>query len=440
MRNIAKPVAIRKDTSKWPVGIVPVGGPLNDSVQERSAGGGEDADRGGVEGSGEVLLSVADAEQLARLRLPAQVWDFIAGGSGAELTRRANLAAFDDVYLVPRVLAGVRACDPAATLAGCEAALPVAVAPMAYQRMVHPDGELALAAACALARVPYTAAMLSSVTVEEIAQAGGCLWLQLYWLRDRGLVIELVRRAEAVGCRALVLTVDVPELGRRLRDLRNGFTFPDGVYPANLAHRGDGGSGGSGGGGSGSEVGLTGPSAPGKSAVASHTAAIFDPSLSWSDVAWLAGQTSVPLVLKGILDADDARHAADLGVAGIVVSNHGGRQLDGAAPSITALPWIIDAVAGRCEVLLDSGVRSGLDVLKAVALGATGVMLGRPALWGLALGGTAGAGSVLALLAEELRQAMTLAGCPDLAAARALRTMTRPGVLARPASASPAPG
>jgi 4-hydroxymandelate oxidase len=423
-RDIAKPVLIKKDNEQMPGRVVPVGGPLNDSVQARSAGGGEAVGRDAADGSAEVLVSVADAEQLARLRLPPPVWDFIAGGSGTELTSQANLAAFDDIYLVPRVLTGARACDPATTLAGCEAALPVAVAPMAYQRMVHPDGELALAAACAKARVPFTVAMLSSVTLEDIAQAGGCLWLQLYWLRDRGVVIDLVRRAETVGCRALVLTVDVPELGRRLRDLRNAFTFPDGVYPANLANRDGGG-----------EIGRAGPTAPGQSAVASHTAAIFDPSLSWSDVAWLAEQTSVPLILKGILHADDARHAADIGVAGIVVSNHGGRQLDGAVPSIAALPWIADAVAGRCEVLLDSGVRSGLDVLKAVALGATGVMLGRPALWGLALGGAAGADSVLALLAEELRQAMTLAGCPDLAAVRALRAMPRPGLLGGPAGA-----
>ncbi len=354
------------------------------------------------------LLSVGDAERLAEHRMPAQVRDFIAGGSGAELTLRANRAALDDVYLVPRVLADVSACDPAAALAGCQAALPVAVAPMAYQRMVHADGEVGLAAACAQAGIPYTAAMLASATVEEIAQAGGCTWMQLYWLLDRGLMIELIRRAEAAGCRALVLTVDVPELGRRLRDLRNGFTFPDGIYPANLAGHG-----------AAAEVR---PGAPGQSAVATHTASIFDPSLSWPDVAWLAEQTSLPLILKGILDAGDAAHAADLGVAGIVVSNHGGRQFDGAVPTVTALPPIVDAVAGRCEVILDSGVRGGLDVLKAVALGADGAMLGLPALWGLAIGGAAGAAVVLRLLAEEFRQAMALAGCPDLAAVSALRT------------------
>jgi 4-hydroxymandelate oxidase len=357
------------------------------------------------------LVSVADAEPLAAARLPAPVWDFIAGGSGAELTRRANLAAWNEVYVVPRVLADVSACDPAATLAGCAAALPVAVAPMAYQTMIHPDGEVGLAAAAAQAQIPYTAAMLSGVSIEEIARAGGCIWLQLYWLRDRGMTLDLVRRAEAVGCRALVLTVDVPLLGRRLRDLRNGFTLPDGIHAANLT-RGDGPLPGQ-------------PHLPGQSGVSRHTAAIFDPSLGWSDVAWLAEQTSLPLIIKGILDPGDARRAADVGAAGIVVSNHGGRQLDGAVPTLTALPWVIEAVAGRCPVLLDSGVRSGLDVLKAVALGAAGVLLGRPALWGLAIGGAAGAAGVLSLLAEELRLAMALAGCRDLAAIGTLRTVTR---------------
>ncbi len=204
-----------------------------------------------------------------------------------------------------------------------------------------------------------------------------------------------------------MLTVDVPELGRRLRDLRNGFALPEGITPANLrqaaapSHTGRAGSSG----------------------VASHTADIFDPGLGWSDVAWLRDQTSLPLVLKGVLDPGDARRAAELGVTGIVVSNHGGRQLDGAVPSITALPPVLDAVSGRCQVLLDSGIRSGTDVLKAIALGADGVLLGRPALWGLAAGGAAGAAKVLSLLAEEIRHAMTLAGSPDLATTRSLRAV-----------------
>ena len=363
----------------------------------------------GMRESFDALVCVQDAEQLAAANLPAGVRDFVSGGSGAELTRDANRAALDRVFLVPRVLAGLSCCDLGATLIGDRARLPVAVAPMAYQRMVHPDGELGIAAACAEAGIPYTAAMLASVSLEEIAAGGGRTWLQLYWLRDRGLLLDLVRRAEAAGCTALMLTVDVPELGRRLRDLRNGFALPEGIAPANLRQA--------------SAPAPSHTARVGSSGVASHTADLFDPGLGWRDVAWLRDQTSLPLVLKGVLDPDDARRAAEIGVDGIVVSNHGGRQLDGAVPSITALPPVLHAVDGRCQVLFDSGIRSGTDVLKAIALGAAGVLLGRPALWGLAAGGAAGAAKVLSLLAEEIRHAMTLAGCPDLATARSLRTI-----------------
>ncbi len=358
------------------------------------------------------MLSVADAEQLAATVLPADVWDFVSGGSETERTLAANRTALDNVYLVPKMLADVSAVSLSTTLVGSQASMPVAVAPMAYQRMVHPDGELGLAAACASAGVPYVAAMLASTSIEQVGAVAGPLWLQLYWLHDRGLMLDLVKRAEAVGCQALVLTVDVPRLGRRLKDMRNGFAFPDGIIAANLA--GDEGDG----------PALPG-SVPGSSAVDRHTAAIFDPSLSWSDLGWLTERTSLPVMLKGILDPGDARRAADAGIAAIVVSNHGGRQLDGAVPSVTALPWVVEAVAGRCQVLLDSGIRGGTDVLRAIALGADGVMLGRPALWALAVGGQAGATQVLALLGEELAQAMALAGCPDLACASSLLTVIR---------------
>jgi 4-hydroxymandelate oxidase len=358
------------------------------------------------------MLSVADAERLAADVLPRDVWDFVSGGSETERTLAANRAALDNVYLVPQMLADVSSLAASTSLVGCEAALPVVLAPMAYQRMIHPDGEVGLASACASAGIPYTAAMLSSTSIERIGAVGGCLWLQLYWLQDRELMLDLVKRAQAAGCRALMLTVDVPRLGRRLRDMRNAFAFPAGIVAANLVGGDDGGPA------------LPG-SVPGSSAVDRHTSAIFDPSLRWSDLSWLSDRTSLPLVLKGILDAGDAQRAVDAGVAAIVVSNHGGRQLDGAVPSITALPWVLEAVAGRCQVLLDSGIRGGTDVLRALALGADGVMLGRPALWALAAGGAPGAVRLLELLGEELAQAMTLAGCPDLAAIRSLRTVVR---------------
>jgi 4-hydroxymandelate oxidase len=352
------------------------------------------------------LLTVQDAEQAAGRVLPRDVRDFVAGGSGAELTLAANRAALDRVHLVPRVLTDVSACTPAAEIGGCVASMPVAIAPMAFQRMVHPDAEPGLAQAARAAGIPFTAPMLSSTPLEDIAAAGAHTWLQLYWLRDRAQVTDLIRRGEQAGCRALMLTVDVPVMGRRLRDLRNGFAFPPGITAANLTD---------------DAAALGGTRQAGSSAAAVHTAHAFDPSLNWDDIAWLREQTSLPLMLKGILDPRDARRAATAGADAVVVSNHGGRQLDGAVPSITALPAVCEAVSGRCQVLMDGGIRSGTDVLRALALGASGVLLGRPVLWGLA-SGTPGAHRVLSLLREELTGAMMLAGCADVAAVRRLST------------------
>ena len=354
----------------------------------------------------ESLLCVRDAERAAARILPADVMDFIAGGSEAEVTLAANRAALDAVFLTPRVLTGIEETDPGTTLAGSRSALPVAIAPMSYQRVVHPEGEIGMARAAKEAGIPLTLSMMSSCPVEEVAAVGATLWQQIYWLRDRGLVTEMVRRAAEAGCEALVLTVDLPRIGRRLRDMRNGFTLPPGVTAANL---------------SGPEEALLHRRAAGSSGVAVHTNQIFDPSLSWADVAWLRESTRLPLVIKGILDPADARRAVEHGASAIVVSNHGGRQLDGAVPSAAALPAVCETVMGRCEVLLDSGIRGGIDVLRALALGANGVLLGRPALWGLARGGPDGAAQVLSLLAEELKEAMHLAGCPDVASARNLR-------------------
>ena len=356
----------------------------------------------------EPLLCVRDAEQAAARILPAGIMDFIAGGSEAEVTLAANRAALDAVFFTPRALTGITACDPGAMLVGCRSALPVAIAPMSYQRMVCPEGEVGMARAAKGAGIPLILSMMSSCPVEEIAAVGATLWQQIYWLRDRGLVTEMVRRAEAAGCQALVLTVDVPRIGRRLRDMRNGFALPPEVTAANLR---------------GPDAALLHRRVAGSSGVAAHTNQVFDPSLSWADVAWLREASPLPLVIKGILDPADARRAVEHGASAIVVSNHGGRQLDGAVPSAAALPAVCETVMGRCEVLLDSGIRGGIDVLRALALGASGVLLGRPALWGLASGGPDGAAQVLSLLAEELTEAMHLAGCPDVASARNLRAM-----------------
>lgn len=357
------------------------------------------------------LLCLDDFAAAAEAVLPHDVWDFISGGSGTESTLTANRAAFDQLHIFPRAFADVSANTITSELVGTPVRLPFAIAPMAYQRLLHPEGELAAARAAATQGIPFAISTLSSQPIEDIAAIGGLNWFQLYWLRDRGLVTELVRRAEDSGCRALMVTVDMPRMGRRLRDIRNGFVLPVDVTAANLtpdAARG-------------AHTRQTGVSA-----VAAHTSLAFDPTLSWDDLAWLRERTRLPLVLKGILDPEDAALAAALGVTALVVSNHGGRQLDGAVTSINALPAVRDAVAGRCELLLDSGVRSGTDVLKALALGASGVLLGRPVLWGLAVDGENGVRAALTLLDEELRTAMALSGCPDLTSIRRLRVVAGP--------------
>ncbi|WP_088964584.1 alpha-hydroxy acid oxidase [Micromonospora purpureochromogenes] len=354
-------------------------------------------------------VCLGDFAELARAAVPPGVWDYVDGGSGAETTLAANRAALDRVAVLPRMLTGVDDPRTAATLLGREQAMPVAVAPMAYQRLLHPDGESALAAAAGAAGVPYVLSTLSSTTIEEVTAAGaGPVWFQLYWLRDRALVADLLDRAHTAGCAALMVTVDVPVLGRRRRDVRNGFALPPDVTAANLP---------------GGRDDLAHTGTPGVSAIAAHTGAVFAPALTWADLDWLRDRTPLPLLVKGILDPRDAVRAVQVGADAVVVSNHGGRQLDGAPATATVLPEVVAAVAGRAEVLLDSGIRSGTDVLRALALGATGVLLGRPMLWALAAGGRAGAETALALLAAELRDALTLAGCADPAAARDLRTL-----------------
>ncbi|WP_399094974.1 alpha-hydroxy acid oxidase [Streptomyces sp. BBFR2] len=363
--------------------------------------------------TGSEPVSVAEFAAVAERVLPAGIWDFVAGGSDTELTLAANRTALDRIGLVPRVLAGSPGCDTSAELPGAPAAaLPVAVAPMAYQRLVHPDGEQATARAAAAAGVPFTLSMLSSRPIESVTTPGGVTWFQLYCLRDAGATADVVRRAEEAGCATLVVTVDVPRMGRRLRDLRNGFALPTDVAAAHLDP---------------ASLRVTHDRRPGVSAVAEHTAEAFAAGLSWDDLAQLRESTRLPLIVKGILDPRDAALAAELGADAVVVSNHGGRQLDGAVASVDMLPAVRQALPERCEVLLDSGIRGGTDVLRALALGASGVLLGRPVLWGLAAGGEPGVRRVLDLLAAELRSALELSGCADLDAARRLTARVADG-------------
>jgi 4-hydroxymandelate oxidase len=360
----------------------------------------------------ETFLTVAaahdlgDFEHAAAAVLSRDVWDFVAGGSGGELTLAANRTALERLFVIPRTLRDVSECSTVSTLLGRPVALPLAVAPVAYHRLVHPDGERAVARAAKAAGVPFAAAMLSSVPIEEITEVGGAVWFQMYWLRDRAKTLDLARRAENAGCEALMLTVDVPWMGRRLRDVRNGFALPDGVRAANLN--------------AGAET-TANRQTLGVSAVATHTTLAFSAAVTWACVAELRSVTRLPIVLKGILAPQDAARAVEFGVDAVVVSNHGGRQLDGAIPSADALAGVAAAVGGKCEVWMDGGIRGGSDVLKALVLGADGVLVGRPPIWGLAAAGEAGVARVLDLLADEFHNALGLAGCDGVVAARQLR-------------------
>ncbi|WP_223778148.1 aminotransferase class I/II-fold pyridoxal phosphate-dependent enzyme [Streptomyces sp. 135] len=331
---------------------------------------------------------LADYAARARPAFEPHVWDFLEGGAGDERTLAANLAAFDRVPLRPRVLAGRGTPDTKTEILGRGWAAPLAVAPMAYHTLAHPDGENATARGAGAAGVPLVVSTFASRTFEDIAaEARGPLWLQVYCFRDRAVTRRLVERAERAGFEALVLTVDTPRLGRRPRDVRNGFRLPEGIGPANLD-------------GTGSD--FASPSA--------HAATEFDPALDWSVISWLRSVSSLPVLVKGILAPDDARRALAAGVDGIVVSNHGGRQLDGAPATLDVLPEIAAAVAGACPLLVDGGVRRGTDVLAALALGADAVLIGRPVLHGLAVAGDRGVEDVLALVTEELTEAMALTG------------------------------
>jgi 4-hydroxymandelate oxidase len=355
------------------------------------------------------LYSLDDFEQAARSVLPADVFDYIAGGSGAERALAANLAALAALTVYPRVLAGA-AADCATTMLASRAAMPVAVAPMAYQRLAHPDGELAMAAAARAAGVPMMCSTLSSYPISQITATGADVWFQIYWLREQDQLKQLIDRAEQAGCSAIAVTVDLPVMARRLRDIRNGFALPEQVIAANL--------------GSGSDS-RAHQRMPGRSAMAAHTSQRFGPELTWTDLEWLRTRTELPLIVKGILDPRDAARALDVGADAVVVSNHGGRQFDGAPASVSALGPVVAELAGRCAVLLDGGVRTGTDVLAALALGAAGVLVGRPLLWALAVEGEAGVRQALSLLSVEVAEALTLTGCRTPAEAAQLRTGRR---------------
>lgn len=330
-------------------------------------------------------INVMDYAELARARMDPGAWDFYEGGSEDEVTLRANRSAFERIRLRPRMLVDVNIIDMRTTVLGTPVSMPILVAPTAFHGLAHPQGECLTVQGAGQASTLMVVSTFATRNLEEIARtASGPLWLQLYIYRDLNITENLVRRAQAAGYRAIMLTVDTPRLGKRERDRRNDFSVPLHLRSTNFSET------------------FEGP--------------LPEPLVStWQMVDWLRSVTSLPILLKGILTAEDTLLALEHGIAGIVVSNHGGRQLDGVAASIEALPEVVEAVAGRCEVYLDGGVRRGTDVLKALALGARAVLLGRPVLWGLAVNGQEGVRHVLELLRAELELAMVLAGRPTVA-------------------------
>jgi 4-hydroxymandelate oxidase len=341
------------------------------------------------------IVNLAEFEPFAREVMDPPDFDYVAGGAWDEQSLAEAEAAWRRRRLRPRVLVDVGGVDPATTMAGSPASFPVAVAPMAAHGLAHPDAELATARAAAAAGVPFTLSTMATCSIEDVAAAApdGVRWFQLYTQADPARSREFVERAAAAGYAAIVVTVDLPVLGYRERDLRSGFNlgvphgnFAAGAGPDHASHRSDGDSG------------------------YDILQDNLDQGLTWAGLATIRSWSTLPIVLKGILTAEDARLAVEHGVTGIVVSNHGARQLDRTVAPADALEEVVAAVAGRCEVWVDGGVRRGLDVVTAIALGARGVLVGRPILWALAAGGQAGVERALAILRTETVLAMTLLG------------------------------
>ncbi|MEO8439841.1 MAG: alpha-hydroxy acid oxidase [Spartobacteria bacterium] len=344
------------------------------------------------------LLNISDYARAARSRMPRDAFDYYEGGALDEVTLRENTQGWMRLKLHYRVLAGVTARDLSTTVLGQPISMPILIAPTAFHKLACAEGELATARAARSAETAFILSSLSNTAMESVfAAAGSPRWFQLYVYKDRAITRELVQRAEAAGAEAIVLTVDAPGLGTRERDARNSFRLPDALKVENLCPLGKGGF----------------PEVQG-SALAAYVQDNFKADLGFDDLDWLVGATRLPVVVKGVCRGDDARRAAEHGAKAVVVSNHGGRQLDTAPATSEVLPRVVEAAGDLCEVYVDGGIRRGSDVLKAVALGARAVLVGRPVLWGLCVGGEAGAQQVLEILRHELDEAMLLCGCSRL--------------------------
>lgn len=347
-----------------------------------------------------VPINLDDFEPIAKSLLAQPAYDYFAGGAEDEFTLADNRAAFQRIRLRPRVLTDVTVRDQSTEVLGIPVSMPVLLAPAGHQLMAHPEAELATARAAAAAGTIATFGCAAHFGIEEItAVSSGPIWFQLYAYDSQAVTERIIRRAENAGCKALVITVDGSYASRRWRNLRNRFLLPPHVEVRNLV-------------GVGMRDDLIRDDLSG---LPQFYASLKTFPLTWRDLTWIRACTQLPIILKGILTAEDARLAVEHGVEGIIVSNHGARQLDGALASIDALPQVAAAVQGRIEVLMDGGIRRGTDVLKALALGAKGVLIGRPYVWGLAVGGETGVRQVLALLREEIDNVMAQAGVPNIA-------------------------
>lgn len=352
-----------------------------------------------------INLNTFDYEHNAKEVLSQTTWDYYSSGAWSELTLKDNLAAFERFKLRPRVLVDVSHRNLQTSILGQPIEFPVLIAPTAFHCLAHPEGELASAKAANHAGTMMILSTLSTKSIEEVSQVRTALnpnigqIFQLYVHRDRELTRSLVERAYTAGFCAICLTVDTPMLGKRERDSRNQFTLPPELELANFR---------------GTKLALDGDIQQTESGLFTYVQQQISPAITWADLDWLASISPLPIMVKGILRGDDAIRAIEHGAKAIVVSNHGGRQLDGAISTLDALEEVVNAVDGRCEVLVDGGIRRGVDILKALSLGAKAVLIGRPVLWGLSIAGSEGVAHVLAIFKEELDLAMALSGCACL--------------------------
>ncbi|XP_066260714.1 2-Hydroxyacid oxidase 1 [Euwallacea similis] len=347
------------------------------------------------------LVCVKDFEDLAYKLLPRNTLDYYRSGAGRQETLANNRNAFSKYKIRPRCLRNVAKRDVSTTILGEKISMPVGISPTAMQRMAHPEGECANARAAEYMGTIYTLSTIATSSIEEVAAAAprAIKWFQLYIYNDRNVTVNLVRRAEAAGFKALVLTVDTPFFGLRLADMRNRFKLPPYLRLANFEGQNS------------IQVNIKGENT--ESAL-NNLGNLFDASVEWDDIEWLKSITYLPIILKGILTAEDALRAVDVGAAGILVSNHGARQVDGWPASIEALPEIVDTVGDILEIYMDGGITDGTDVFKALALGAKMVFMGRPALWGLTCGGEDGVKKILSILKTDFEYAMAISGCANV--------------------------